>query len=195
MNDPKMVLAAATFAPLDREELALHLAPDTKSGFLGVQQVSDSSFQPKIRRQDAGGFVSLPCSRSVLMAAWYFAAAFKAREDGMLDAAFEAAMKEARACAMPDQLTLPLADHSCVFGSRWSSWHNARNSAVRSKRPRLLRPRLHPSALPSDHAAARASPRQQQMRCLVRFCLWRVSRVRRVRWLKCRLTLLQLILQ
>ena len=91
------------------------MAPATKSGFLGVQQVSADSFQAKIRKQDGSGFVSLPCSRSVLMAAWYFAAAFKAREDGMLDAAFVAAMKEARACAVPDQLTLPFADHSCVF--------------------------------------------------------------------------------
>ena len=86
-----MVLAAATFKPAGGKEYALHLAPATKSGFLGVQQVAANSFQAKIRRQSGGGFVSLPCSRSVLMAAWYFAAASKARVDGMLDAAFEAA--------------------------------------------------------------------------------------------------------
>ena len=95
-----MVLAAATFKPVGGEELALHLAPSTNSGFLGVQQVAADSFQAKIRKQSGGGFVSLPCSRSVLMAAWYFAAAFKARSDGTLNAAFLAAVKEACALAV-----------------------------------------------------------------------------------------------
>ena len=55
-----MVLAAAVFKPMGGEELELHLAPATKSGFLGVQQVAADSFQAKIRKQSGGGFVSLP---------------------------------------------------------------------------------------------------------------------------------------
>ena len=90
---------ASSFRPLDEEELTLHPSPATKTGYLGVQEVDPGCYQAKIRRKSGRGFVSLPACNSVLLAAWFFAKAFKAREDGMLETSnFKACMKEVRSC-------------------------------------------------------------------------------------------------
>ena len=91
------VLAAASFQPVGEEERELRLAPGTITGFLGVQDVGGGCFQGKIKRKVGSGFVSLPASRSVLIAAWWFAKATEARDNGTLDSPnFKASMKEVR---------------------------------------------------------------------------------------------------
>ena len=90
-------LAAASFQPKGEEELELTLAPATNSGFLGIQDVAGGCFQGKIKRKGGDGFVSLPASGSVLIAAWWFAKAVKARDNGTLDSShFKASMTEVR---------------------------------------------------------------------------------------------------
>ena len=90
-------LAAATFQPVGEEELELQLAPGTVSGFHGVQMVADDCYQAKIKRKGGGGFVSLPASGSVLIAAWWFAKAVTARDNGTLDSShFKASMTQVR---------------------------------------------------------------------------------------------------
>lgn len=90
-------LASASFQPVGEEELELHLAPGTKTGLLAVQKVADGCFQGKVRKAKRGGFVSLPCCGSKLLAAWFVAKALKARHDGTLEtSSFMAAMKDVR---------------------------------------------------------------------------------------------------
>ena len=78
-------LASASFQPVGEEQLELKLAPQVKTGFLGVQAVSDDCYQAKIHKKSGSGFVSLPGSNSVLLAAWFFARAVKARDEGTLE--------------------------------------------------------------------------------------------------------------
>ena len=78
-----MPLASASFQPAGEEELELLLAPGTVTGFKGVQEVKSGYYQAKLR--NGSSFVSLPSSRSVLVAAWFYAKAFKARRaDGVV---------------------------------------------------------------------------------------------------------------
>ena len=87
----------SSFHPLDEEELTLHPGPATKTGYLGVQEVDPGCYQAKIRKKSGRGFVSLPGCNSVLLAAWFFARAYKAREDGTLEtSSFKTSMKEVR---------------------------------------------------------------------------------------------------
>ena len=72
-----MPLASASFQPAGEEELELLLAPGTVTGFKGVQQVQSGCYQAKLR--NGSSFMSLPSSRSVLAAAWFYPKAFKAR--------------------------------------------------------------------------------------------------------------------
>ena len=91
------VLASATFQPVGEEELELRLAPQANTGFQGVQAVSDDCYQAKIHKKSGSGFISLPGCNSVLLAAWFFARAFKAREDGTLEtSSFKTSMKQVR---------------------------------------------------------------------------------------------------
>ena len=86
---------ASSFRPLGEEELTLHPSPATKTGYLGVQEMDPSCYQAKIRGKSGRSFVLLPVCNSVLLAAWFFAKAFKAREDGMLEIYnFKACMKD-----------------------------------------------------------------------------------------------------
>ena len=90
-------LASASFQPKGEEELELKLAPQVKTGLLGVQEVTDGCYQSKIYKKGGSGFVSLPGSNSVLLAAWFFARALKARDDGTLETpCFKTSMKEVR---------------------------------------------------------------------------------------------------
>ena len=90
-------LATASFQPKGEEELELHLALASKTGFLGVQAVSDDCYQAKIHKKSGSGFISLPGCNSVLLGAWFFARAFKARDDGTLEtSSFKASMKLVR---------------------------------------------------------------------------------------------------
>ena len=83
--------------PVGEEELELLLAPGTVSGFHGVQMVADNCYQAKIHKKSGSGFVSLPCCNSLLLAAWFFARAFRARDDGTLETStFKTSMKEVR---------------------------------------------------------------------------------------------------
>ena len=92
-----MPLASASFQAVGDKEYLLHLAPATRTGFLGVQEVGDGCYQAKIHRKKGSGFVSLPASKSVFIAAWTFAKAFEAREQGTLDSpTFKASFKEVR---------------------------------------------------------------------------------------------------
>ena len=104
-----MPLASATFRLAGGEEFELHLKPGTGTGFLGVQNVGDSVYQAKIRKKDGVGFVSLPASKSVLLAAWWYAKAFKARHDGTLEGpSFKAACTEVRGRELsPQTFSLP----------------------------------------------------------------------------------------
>ena len=102
-----MPLASATFRLAGGEEFELHLKPGTGTGFLGVQNVGDSVYQAKIRKKDGVGFVSLPASKSVLLAAWWYAKAFKARHDGTLEGpSFKAACTEVRGRELSPKLSL-----------------------------------------------------------------------------------------
>ena len=73
-----MPLASASFQPAGEEELELLLAPGTVTGFKGVQEVQSGYYQAKLR--NGRSFMSLPSSSSVLVAAWLYAKAFKARQ-------------------------------------------------------------------------------------------------------------------
>ena len=96
------LLAAASFQPKGEEELELQLGPATNYGFGGVQEVAEGCFQGKVRKAKRGGFVSLPCCGSRLLAAWFVAKALKARHDGMLETStFMAAMKDDCTLAPP----------------------------------------------------------------------------------------------
>ena len=105
-------LAAAAFQPVGEEELELQLAPGTVSGFHGVQMVADDCYQAKIKRKGGGGFVSLPASSLVLIAAWWFAKATKERDHGTLDSpSFKAFMKQVR---LPhSRYTYPYSHSAC----------------------------------------------------------------------------------
>ena len=78
-------LSSASFQPVGEEERELKLDPQVKTGFLGVQAVNDDCYQAKIHKKNGPGFVSLPGCNSVLLAAWFFAKASKARADGTLE--------------------------------------------------------------------------------------------------------------
>ena len=80
-----MPLASATFRLAGDEEFGLHLNPGTRTGFLSVQDVGNGLFQAKIRKKCGAGFVSLPATKSVLLAAWWYAKAVKARNTGTLE--------------------------------------------------------------------------------------------------------------
>ena len=89
--------AASSFRPLGEEELTLHPGLATKTGFLGVQEVDPGCYQAKIRKKSGRGFVTLPGCNSVLLAAWFFAKASKARADGTLETStFKTSMKQVR---------------------------------------------------------------------------------------------------
>ena len=80
-----MPLASATFRLAGDEEFELQIKPGTGTGFKGVQEVEPGLYQAKIRKKGAGtGFISLPSTKSVLLAAWWYAKACKAREEGTL---------------------------------------------------------------------------------------------------------------
>ena len=99
-SNPMRFLASASFQPVGEEELELKLAPQVKTGFHGVQAVSDDCYQSKIHKTSGPGFVvclaACGCN-SVLLAAWLFARAVKSREDGTLEtSSFKTSMKEVR---------------------------------------------------------------------------------------------------
>ena len=52
-----------------------------------MQEVAVGSFQAKIKKKGSRGFISLPGSQSLLVAAWTYAKAAKAREAGTLESA------------------------------------------------------------------------------------------------------------
>ena len=80
-----MPLASATFRVAGDEEFELQVKPGTGTGFKGVQEVEPGLYQAKNRKKGAGtGFISLPSTKSVLLAAWWYAKACKAREEGTL---------------------------------------------------------------------------------------------------------------
>ena len=80
-----MPLASATFRVAGDEEFELQIKPGTGTGFKGVQEVEPGLYQAKNRKKGAGtGFISLPSTKSVLLAAWWYAKACKAREEGTL---------------------------------------------------------------------------------------------------------------
>ena len=95
-----MPLASASFQPAGEEELELLLAPGTVTGFKGVQQVQSGCYQAKLR--NGSSFMSLPSSSSVLVAAWLYAKAFKARRAGGLESVeLKESVSKVRACSLP----------------------------------------------------------------------------------------------
>ena len=64
-----------------------------------MQDVDPGCYQAKVRKKSGREFVSLPACNSVLLAAWFFAKAFKAREDGTLETSnFKTSTKEVHPC-------------------------------------------------------------------------------------------------
>ena len=62
-----------------------------------LQEVDPGCYQAKIRKKSGRGFVTLPGCNSVLLAAWFFAKASKARADGTLETStFKTSMKQVR---------------------------------------------------------------------------------------------------
>ena len=83
-----------------------------------MQEVADGCYQAnKIHKKSGSGFVSLPCCNSLLLAAWFFARAFRARDDGTLETStFKTSMKEVRPLRSSSALAHePCADSPCVF--------------------------------------------------------------------------------
>ena len=85
------------------------LAPGTVTGFKGVQQVKAGCYQAKLR--NGSSFMSLPSSRSVLVAAWFYAKAFKARRaDGVESVELKESVSKVRACSLPTHRCLSLTN-------------------------------------------------------------------------------------
>ena len=102
-----MPLASASFQPAGEEELELLLAPGTVTGFKGVQEVQSGYYQAKLR--NGSSFMSLPSSSSVLVAAWLYAKAFKARRAGGLESVeLKESVSKVRACSLPTHRCLSL---------------------------------------------------------------------------------------
>ena len=91
------------------EELELLLAPGTVTGFKGVQEVKSGYYQAKLR--NGRSFMSLPSSRSVLVAAWFYAKAFKARRaDGVESVELKESVSKVRARSLPTRRCLLLTN-------------------------------------------------------------------------------------
>ena len=114
-----MPLASASFQPAGEEELELLLAPGTVTGFKGVLEVKSGYYQAKLR--NGSSFVSLPSSRSVLVAAWFYAKAFKARRaDGVEFVELKESVSKVRARSLPTRRCL-LLTNPCLIPSAGSS--------------------------------------------------------------------------
>ena len=106
-----MPLASASFQPAGEEELELLLAPGTVTGFKGVQEVKSGYYQAKLR--NGRSFMSLPSSRSVLVAAWFYAKAFKARRPSCTVQTVWSLWSSRRVSARCVPARCPLAVASC----------------------------------------------------------------------------------
>ena len=114
-----MPVASASFQPAGEEELELLLAPGTVTGFKGVQEVKSGCYQAKLR--NGSSFVSLPSSRSILIAAWFYAKAFKARRaDGVESVELKESVSKVRARSLPTRRCL-LLTNPCLIPSAGSS--------------------------------------------------------------------------
>ena len=104
-------MASASFQPAGEEELELLLAPGTVTGFKGVQEVKSGYYQAKLR--NGSSFLSLPSSRSVLVAAWFYAKgkAFKARRaDGVESVELKESVSKVCARSLPTRRCLLLTN-------------------------------------------------------------------------------------
>ena len=103
-----MLLASASFQPAGEEELELLLAPGTVTGFKDVQEVQSGYYQAKLR--NGRSFMSLALlAGSVLVAAWLYAKAFKARRAGGLESVeLKESVSKVRACSLPTHRCLSL---------------------------------------------------------------------------------------
>ena len=110
-----MPVASASFQPAGEEELELLLAPGTVTGFKGVQEVKSGCYQAKLR--NGSSFVSLPSSRSILIAAWFYGLCqgvqgASCRRCGICGAQGEC---QQGACPLVAHSPLPLVDQSLSY--------------------------------------------------------------------------------